>query len=105
MELFGFVLWEGTTLLFVFLSGIGILTLRRLAKGRPGFTQEDRQLYFGDLDLNLSFARICVRLLIAAVSCLAIGALEHLAFAQFGAGLLTALFVLTSFSIVRLVLR
>ena len=105
MELFGFFLWEGITLLFVFLTGMGILTLRRLASGRPGFTAEDRQLYFADLNLNLSFPRICIRLFLAAAACLAIGTLENFVFAQFGAGLLTAVFVLTSFSIVRFALR
>jgi len=47
LEKTGFVLWEGITLLMVIFGGIGMVGLRRRARGRPAFTYEDRQLFFG----------------------------------------------------------
>ena len=42
LEKTGFVLWEGITLLMVIFGGIGVVALRRRARGRPAFTYEDR---------------------------------------------------------------
>jgi hypothetical protein len=105
MELFGLVLWEAITLLFVLLGGIGLMALRRKANGRPAFTDQDRLLYFGDLNLDISMPELCLKLCVAALVCLIVGFFERLVLAQFGPGLLTATFVLTSFSIVRFTLK
>src|SRR5438046_9973958 len=47
LEKAGFVLWEGITLLMVIFGGIGMVGLRRRARGRAAFTYEDRHLFFG----------------------------------------------------------
>jgi hypothetical protein len=103
MEQFGFVLWELTTLLFVIASATAITVLRRKAGGRAGFSEQDRLLYFGDLNLDLTFFELALKLCGATILCLFAGLLEHLILAHFGAGLLTGTFILTSFSIVRFV--
>jgi len=104
MESVGFVLWEGATLLFVIIGGAGLVALRRIASGRPAFTEQDRLLYFGDLNLEISIPELCLKLCAAVFLCLVIGFFEHVIFAHFGAGLLTATFVLSSFGIVRFTL-
>jgi hypothetical protein len=97
----GFVLWEGLTLLTVIFGGIGLMVLRRKFSGRPAFTNQDRQLFFGRSQVRLTRARLLLNFSIAVLSCLLIGVLEVLTFARFGTGVLTVVLVLTSLTIVR----
>lgn len=101
MEAMGYILWEGATLLFVLFGGIGLTILRRKTNGRPAFTDEDRLLYFGDLDVGLSMPKLCLKLCVAAFLCSLIGSLEALVLPYVGPGLFSAAFLLTSLGIVK----
>ena len=52
----GYFLWEGVTFLTILFVGTGLLVLRRKARGRPAFTDYDRQLFFGHPEVRLSKA-------------------------------------------------
>jgi hypothetical protein len=97
----GFVFWEGLTLLTVIFGSIGLLVLRRKFSGRPAFTNQDHQLFFGRPQVRLSKARLLLNFGIAVLLCLFIGVLEVLTFARFGTGVLTVVLVFTSLTIVR----
>jgi hypothetical protein len=97
----GFVLWEAITLLIVIFGGIGLTVLRRRARGRPGFTNQDRQLFFGDSIARMSKLRVVLNFGLAVVLCFVIGFFEIMIFAPLGAGLLTAILLLTCLGIVN----
>jgi hypothetical protein len=98
---FGFVLWEGITLLAVIFGGISLMVLRRKLSGKPAFTIKDRQLFFGHSQLRLSTSRLLLNFAIAVLLCSFVGIVEVLTFARFGTGVLTVVLVLTCLTIVR----
>lgn len=104
IEKIGFALWEAITLLAVMLVGIGIMVLRRKASGRPVFSDEDRQLFFGRLRIKAWTPKHLVKLGIAAFLCFLLVLLEMLMFAPLGAATLTVVLVLTSLAIVKIVI-
>lgn len=104
LEKFGFALWEATTLLIVILCGIGIMVLRRKASGRPAFSNEDQELFFGRARVKTSTPKHLFNLGIAVFLCLFLALLEMLVFAPLGAATLTVVLVLTSLAIVNAVL-
>jgi hypothetical protein len=101
LEKTGFVLWEGITLLMVIFGGIGMVALRRRASGRPAFTYEDRQLFFGRSRMRLPTPRLLFNFGVAIVLCFFSALLEVLILAPLGAGLLTVVLLLTSLGIVN----
>jgi hypothetical protein len=100
-EKIGFVLWEGITLLVVILSGLGLLVLRRKFSGKPAFTNEDWQLFFGHSKIRLSSSTLLLNFGITVFLCLFIAILETRIFEPLGAGPLTVLLLLTSLGIVK----
>jgi len=96
----GFVLWEGITLLIVIFGGIGLLVLLRKSRGKPGFTTQDHQLFFGDSKTKMSKPKAVLTLGLAVILCLVIGVLEFILLAPLGAGVLTPVLVLTCLAIV-----
>jgi|SRR3990172_8362817 len=105
MEIFGFVLWEGITLLFVGLAGLALLAIRRKSSGQPAFSRRDWQLYFGPMDVGTSKLRLCFKLSAAVVSCLLVGLAGKPMLGQLGAGIGSAAFLLTCLGIVKFSLK
>lgn len=99
-EKFGYILWEGITLLIVIFGGIGLLVLRRKSSGKPGFTNQDHELFFGDSKIKMSKSKAVLTLGLAVILCLVIGVLEFIVLAPLGAYLLIPVLVLTSLAIV-----
>jgi hypothetical protein len=99
LERIGYVVWESFTLLAVLSSGIGLLALRRIANGRPGFTDEDRYLFFGR-GVRPCGPRMILKLAGAGALCFCSLAVEVALFLPVGAALLTGIMLLTSMAIV-----
>jgi hypothetical protein len=105
MEMMGFVLWEGLTLLFVLLAGLGVLIIRRKASGRPGFTRHDWLTYFGDLQLRMSKPRLALRLCYAAFLCSCLTLIFNPFLARMGPGLYSVTIIFVCLGIVKFTLR
>jgi len=99
-EKFGYVLWEGITLLVVIFGAIGLLVLRRKSRGERGFTNHDYELFFGDSKIKMSKPKAVLTLGLAVILCLVIGVLEFIVLAPLGVSLLTPALVLTCLGIV-----
>lgn len=105
MEKMGFVLWEGLTLLFVILAGLGVLIIRRRARGRPAFTRHDWLAYFGDLQLRMSKPRLALRLSYAAFLCSCLTLIGNPFLLRMGPGLYSVTIVFACLGIVKIALR
>jgi hypothetical protein len=105
MEMMGFVLWEGLTLLFVILAGYGFLTIRRKASGQPVFTRHDWLTYFGDLQLRMSKPRLALKLSYAAFLCSGLALISNPFLARIGPGLYSVAIIFACLGIVKLTLR
>jgi hypothetical protein len=99
LERIGYVLWESVTLVTVLSIGLGFLALRRIAKGRPGFSADDRHLFFGN-GVRPKGPRMMLKFVTAGALCFCSLALEVAFFLPFGAALLTGIMLLTSMAIV-----
>jgi len=102
--MFGWVLWEGVTLVFVVASGLALLALRRKVGGRPAFTHQDWLTYFGDLPAQASKPRLVLKLSGAAFLCFLVVLIGGPLLVNLGAGLYSATFLFTSLGIVKLAL-
>jgi len=105
MEMMGFVLWEGLTLLFVLLTGLGVLIIRRKANGQPVFTRHDWLTYFGDLQLRMSKPRLALRLSYAVFLCYCLTLIFNPFLARMGPGLYSVTIILGCVGIVKFTLR
>jgi len=105
MEMIGFVLWEGLTLLFVLLAGLGVLIIRRKASGQPVITRHDWLTYFGDLQLRMSKPRLALRLSYAAFLCSCLTLIGNPFLVRVGPGLYSVTIVFACLGIVKLTLR
>jgi hypothetical protein len=105
MEMMGFVLWEGFTLLFVLLAGLGILVIRRKTSGQPVFTRHDWLTYFGDLQLRMSKPKLALRLSYAAFVCSSLTLIGNPFLARMGAGLYSVAIIFACLGIVKIALR
>ena len=101
MERIGYFLWEGVTFLTILSVGTGLLVLRRKASGRPAFTNDDRQLFFGPPDVTVSKPRFYINFGIAVFLCYLVGSLEYQILARFGASILATAGLLTLLGIVK----
>ncbi|HZD40694.1 MAG TPA: hypothetical protein VE131_08245 [Terriglobales bacterium] len=97
---FGFVLWEGITLLIVIFGGVGFLVLLRKSKGKPAFTTQDRELFFGISKTEMSKSETVLKFGLAIILCGLVGAIEFWVLASLGPGLLTPVLVLSYLAIV-----
>jgi hypothetical protein len=98
---FGFVLWEGFTLLLVIFGGIGILVLRRRFSGKPAFTDRDRQLFFGHPKVARSTPRLLINFGTAVLLCSFVVVVEKLIFASLGPVAVTVVVLFSSLGIVN----
>ena len=105
MEMMGFVLWEGLTLLLVLLTGLGVLIIRRKANGQPVFTRHDWLTYFGDLQLRMSKPRLALRLSCAAFLCYCLTLIVNPFIARMGPGLYSVTIIVACLGIVKFTLR
>jgi len=105
MEMMGFVLWESLTSLFVILTGLGVLIIRRKASGRPGFTRHDWLTYFGDLQLRMSKPKLALRLFFAVFLCSCLALVGNPFLARMGPGLYSVTIIFAFLGIVKLTLR
>lgn len=105
MEMMGFVLWEGLTLLFVLLAGLAVLIIRRKASGRPVFTRHDWHTYFGDLQLRMSKPRLALRLSYAAFLCSCLTLIGNPFLERMGPGLYSVTIIFACLGIVKFTLR
>lgn len=98
---FGFVLWEGFTLLLMILGVIVIVMLRRLFSGRAAFTDRDWHFFFGRPKVAYPTLRLLVNFGTAVLLCFSVLALGELIFAPFGPAVVTLVILITSFGIVK----
>jgi hypothetical protein len=105
VEHVGYYLWEGATFLTILFVATSLLVLRRQARGRPAFTDHDRQLFFGHPEIKLSKARFYIHFAIAVMFSYLAGSVEYLVLASFGAGILATVELLTLTGIVKKFLR
>jgi hypothetical protein len=105
MEIMGFMLWEGVTLLFVILGGLVVLTVRRKTSGRPLFTDQDWHTYFGDLQLQVSKPRLVLKISGAAFLCSLVVIITGPVLARMGPGLYSVTIIFACLGIVKLTLR
>jgi hypothetical protein len=89
------MLWEGTILLIEIMIVFTVLVLRRKASGRPAFTLQDRQLFFGQAGVKLYPPRFWFKLSMVAVLCSVVGLMEYAIFAPLGASVLATVQLLT----------
>ena len=101
MERIGYYLWEGITFLTILFLATGLLVLRRKARGRPAFTDHDRELFFGHPEIRLSKPRFYIHFAIAVLLSYLAGAVEYMVLARFGAGILATAELLTLLGIVK----
>ena len=101
MEHIGYCLWEGITFLTIFFFATGLLVLRRKTSGRPAFTDQDRQLFFGHPEVRLSKPKFYINFGIAVFLCYLAGFLEYLLLARFGASILATAQLITFLGIVK----
>jgi hypothetical protein len=101
MQHSGYYLWEGITFLMQILVGTGLLVLRRKARGRPAFTDADRQLFFANPRARVSTPKFWVNFVLATFLCLFVGLLERLVLAPFGAAVLATAQLITVLGIVK----
>ena len=101
MEHIGYYLWEGSIFLTILVAGTSLVVLRRKASGRPAFSDQDRQLFFGHAEIRVSKLRFTVHLGMAVFLCYLVGSLEYLLLARFGAGILAAVGLITLLGIVQ----
>lgn len=101
MERIGYCLWEGITFLTILFLATGLLVLRRKGRGRPAFTDHDRELFFGHPEIRLSGSRFYIHFGIAVLFSYLAGAVEYMVLASFGAGILATAELLTLLGIVK----
>jgi hypothetical protein len=93
--------WEGITFLAAILVAVMLLVLRRKAAGRPAFTSDDRQLFFGSSQAAVSTRRFYFNFAVAIFLCSLAIALEQFILGRFGAGVLAVAQLLTLLTIVK----
>jgi hypothetical protein len=101
MEQSGYYLWEGMMFAMEIFAGVGLLVLRRKASGRPAFTDDDRQFFFGHARVNMSMPKFWINFGIAAFLCICAGGLERLILAPLGASTLATTQLITFTGIVK----
>ncbi len=101
VEKSGYLLWEGTILLIEILVVFMVLVLRRKASGRPAFTTQDRQLFFGQSGIRFYSPKFWFKFSMVALLCSVVGLIEFAIFAPFGASILATVQLLTFMSIVH----
>jgi hypothetical protein len=97
----GYYVWEGITFVAAILVATTLLVLRRKAAGRPAFTKDDRQLFFGPAQLVVSTRRFYFNFGVAVFLCCLAVPLEQLILGHFGAGVLATAQLLTLLTIVK----
>ena len=88
-EKFGYMLWEGLVLVCVIAAALGLIVLRRKLSGRPAFSNQDKILLFNTRPAAPSLLQLCFRFSLAILLFSCIGLVEILAFAPFGAAILS----------------
>ena len=104
MEDIGYILSEAPFLALIIGLPVKLVSWRRLRAHRPSFSDHDRQTLFHAAPYGPDHWQFYPRFLLAVLSVTAIGLLQFIALAPFGAAVLTAILVLTSAVIVRGVL-
>jgi hypothetical protein len=106
MDQLGYILSEAPVLILMIWFAVRLVQLRRARENRPAFTEEDRRILF-DASQNKGLTwHFYSRLALAILTVTTIGLLEIIAFAPFGAAIVTGVLVLTAADIVRrIVLR
>lgn len=101
MEHSGYYLWESITFLSILSMATGVLVLRRKTSGRPAFSVQDWQLFFGRVEVRVSKLRFCINLGIAVVLCYLAVLLEYLLLARLGASIVAAAQLVTLLAIAK----
>jgi hypothetical protein len=97
----GYYVLEGFTFLLAILVAAALLVLRRKAAGKPAFTRDDRQLFFGPSPIAVSTRRFYFNFGMAIFLCCLIVPLEQIILARFGAGVLAVAQLFTLLAIVK----
>jgi hypothetical protein len=99
MDHLGYILSEAPVLILMIWFAVRFVQLRRARQNRPAFSESDRRILF-QAERPHSW-RFYSRLALATVAVGVIGFIEILAFAPFGAAIVSGVLLLTAADIVR----
>ena len=100
----GYLLSEAPALIFVIWFAVRFFQFRRRQKQQAYFSDTDRQLLFGRRTERPITPGFYLKLSLAILAAAAIGTLEMITLAQFGAAILTGTLLLSGAAIVHLFL-
>lgn len=101
MDRIGYLLAEAPVFFFVIWFAFRLVQYRRYRKHLPIFTDRDRQMLFQPPKNRQNTLRFCLKLALAILAVTAVGFIEFVALAPFGAAILSGTLLLTSATIVR----
>ena len=101
MEKIGYILSEAPVFLFVVWFAIRLVQFRRYRNKRPIFTATDRRLLESRPRIDPSTVEFYCRFVVAVLAVTAVGLLEFIVLAPFGAAIVSGTLLLSSAAIVR----
>ncbi len=101
MEKLGYLLSEVPVLIFVMWFTVRFVQFRRWRNNQPLFSEFDRRTLFGRPKNHRGTLKFYLKLALAALAVSAVGVLEFIALAPFGAAIMTVALILTSAMIVH----
>ena len=101
MEKIGYILSEAPIFLFVVWFAVRLVQFRRYRNNRPIFTATDRRLLDSRPRIAPSTVEFHCRFVVAVLAVTAIGILEFIVLAPFGAAIVSGTLLLSSAAIVR----
>jgi hypothetical protein len=101
MDRIGYLLSELPVFFFVIWFAIRLVQYRRYRNNLPIITENDRRMLFQRPKKHPGNFRFCLRLILAILAVTAVGYLQFITLAPFGAAILSGTLLLTSATIVR----
>jgi hypothetical protein len=101
MEKFGYLLSEAPVLIFVIWFTVRFVQFRRRRNNQPVFSEVDRRTLFGSSRHHPNTLKFYLKLGLAILAVIAVGAIEFIALAPLGAAIITGALILTSAMIVH----
>jgi len=104
MDQLGYILSEVPVLILMIWFAVRFVQLRRAREKRPAFSENDRRILFHAGRHQPRTWRFYSRFALAILALVTIGFLEIMAFAPFGAAIVSGILLLTAADIVRRIL-
>jgi len=101
MEKIGYVISEAPVLFLVIWFAVRLVQFRRYRNKRPIFTATDRRLLESRPRIDPSTVEFYCRFVVAVLAVTAVGLLEFIVLAPFGAAIVSGTLLLSSAAIVR----